>query len=62
MPICVVGFPLGAMATRFVPTARRSRMGQKIDMVINIGALKGGDHDRCLRTSRPWFVRRKGAR
>ena len=44
---CVVGFPLGANATEIkVMEARRAlREGAtEIDMVINIGALKGGDH------------------
>ncbi|MCK6523820.1 deoxyribose-phosphate aldolase [Myxococcota bacterium] len=38
MPICVVGFPLGAAIGAL-----------EIDMVVNIGALKGGDHDLVLR-------------
>ncbi len=44
---CVVGFPLGANSTEIkVMEARRAlREGaREIDMVINIGALKGGDH------------------
>jgi deoxyribose-phosphate aldolase len=45
MPICVVGFPLGAMAT----PAKAGETRQAIaDMVIDIGALKGGDHDRVF--------------
>lgn len=47
MPICVVGFPLGAMATRSKALETREAIAdgaQEIDMVINIGALKGGDH------------------
>ena len=48
MPICVVGFPLGAMATRSKALETREAINdgaEEIDMVINIGALKGGDHD-----------------
>jgi deoxyribose-phosphate aldolase len=51
MPICVVGFPLGAMSiqgkadeTRHAITAGAA----EIDMVINIGALKSGDYDTAL--------------
>ena len=47
MVACVVGFPLGANSTEVkVMEARRAlRDGaREIDMVINIGALKGGDH------------------
>jgi len=48
MPICVVGFPLGAMATASKALETRQAIAegaQEIDMVINIGWLKGGDHD-----------------
>ena len=48
MPICVVGFPLGAMSTRSKALETREAIAdgaEEIDMVINIGALKGGDHD-----------------
>lgn len=48
----VVGFPLGANATETkVLEARRAlREGaREIDMVLNIGALKGGDHDAVRR-------------
>jgi deoxyribose-phosphate aldolase len=48
MAICVVGFPLGAMATRSKALETREAISdgaEEIDMVINIGALKGGDHD-----------------
>jgi len=51
MPICVVGFPLGAMATRSKALETREAIAdgaEEIDMVINIGALKGGDHDRVF--------------
>ncbi len=55
MPICVVGFPLGAMVTaaKAMETREAIRMGaEEIDMVINIGALKGGDHDLVLQDIR----------
>ena len=48
MPICVVGFPLGAMATPAKAAETRQAIAdgaQEIDMVINIGWLKGGDWD-----------------
>lgn len=51
MPICVVGFPLGAMATPAKAAETRQAIAdgaQEIDMVIDIGALKGGDHDRVF--------------
>lgn len=44
----VVGFPLGATTTNYkiLETEQAIQMGaQEIDMVINIGALKGGDYD-----------------
>lgn len=44
----VVGFPLGTNtpAIKAMETRRALRDGaREIDMVINIGALKGGDHD-----------------
>ncbi len=44
----VVGFPLGATTThdKIMETEQAIQMGaQEIDMVINIGALKGGDYD-----------------
>ena len=47
-PIAVVGFPLGAMVTPAKAAETRQAIAdgaQEIDMVINIGALKGGDHD-----------------
>ena len=46
MPICVVGFPLGAMSApaKVAETLQAIEDGAaEIDMVINIGALKGGD-------------------
>jgi deoxyribose-phosphate aldolase len=48
MPICVVGFPLGAASTesKAYETRRAIADGaEEIDMVVNIGWLKGGDHD-----------------
>jgi deoxyribose-phosphate aldolase len=44
----VVGFPLGAMAPEIkrAETEAAVRCGaQEIDMVLNVGALKSGDHD-----------------
>jgi deoxyribose-phosphate aldolase len=46
LPCCVVGFPLGAMETeaKAAETERAVALGAKeVDMVINIGAAKGGD-------------------
>lgn len=51
MPICVVGFPLGAMVTAAKAAETRQAIADgahEIDMVIDIGALKGGDHDRVF--------------
>lgn len=51
-PICVVGFPLGAALTeaKAAETREAVRLGaREIDMVVNIGALKSGDHDLVLR-------------
>ena len=47
MPIAVVGFPLGAMSTKAKSLNPSSHFdgAEEIDMVINIGALKGGDHN-----------------
>lgn len=48
----VVGFPLGANATEIkrAETESAIRAGaQEIDMVINVGALKGGDYDTVKR-------------
>ena len=48
----VVGFPLGANATetKRAETEAAIRAGaQEIDMVINVGALKGGDYDTVKR-------------
>ena len=44
----VVGFPLGAMLTeaKVAETAAAVRLGaQEVDMVINVGALRSGDHE-----------------
>jgi deoxyribose-phosphate aldolase len=44
----VVGFPLGAMLTeaKVCEAAEAVRLGaQEVDMVINVGALRSGDHD-----------------
>jgi deoxyribose-phosphate aldolase len=52
MPICVVGFPLGAAITeaKAAETREAVKLGaMEIDMVVNIGALKSGDHDLVLR-------------
>jgi deoxyribose-phosphate aldolase len=66
-PIAVVGFPLGAMtATAKAFEAREAvRNGaREIDMVVNIGALKGKDYAtvlddicRVVAASRPWPVK-----
>ncbi|MCP4807320.1 MAG: deoxyribose-phosphate aldolase [Proteobacteria bacterium] len=51
MAICVVGFPLGAAVTtaKAAETREAIRLGaEEIDMVVNIGALKSGDHDLVL--------------
>lgn len=48
MAIAVVGFPLGAMATSSKADETRQAIkdgAEEIDMVLNIGALKGGDFD-----------------
>lgn len=48
MTICVVGFPLGAATSRAKAAETREAVANgaaEIDMVINIGRLKSGDHD-----------------
>ena len=48
----VIGFPLGAStaATKAVETRDAIANGAgKVDMVINVGALKSGDYDLCTR-------------
>ncbi len=47
MTICVVGFPLGAATTRAKAAETREAIANgadEIDMVINLGLLKSGDH------------------
>lgn len=52
VPVCtVIGFPLGATTPQIkaMETRRALRDGaREVDMVINIGALKSGDHDLVL--------------
>jgi len=51
MPICVVGFPLGAMSVQGKADETRHAIAagaSEIDMVLNIGALKSGDYDAVL--------------
>ena len=51
MTICVVGFPLGAATPRAKAAETREAIANgaaEIDMVINIGLLKGGEHDRVF--------------
>lgn len=48
-PIAVVGFPLGAMVSTAKASETRTAIAdgaEEIDMVLNIGALKSGEHDR----------------
>ena len=47
MTICVVGFPLGAATSRAKAAETREAIANgadEIDMVINLGLLKSGDH------------------
>lgn len=49
---CVIGFPLGATIPEIkaMEARRVLRYGvREIDMVLNVGALKSGDHDLVLR-------------
>jgi deoxyribose-phosphate aldolase len=51
MTICVVGFPLGAATPRAKAAETREAVANgaaEIDMVVNIGLLKGGEHDRVF--------------
>lgn len=51
MTICVVGFPLGAATTRAKAAETREAIANgaaEIDMVVNIGLLKGGEHDKVF--------------
>jgi deoxyribose-phosphate aldolase len=49
VPVCtVIGFPLGATTTDIKATEARKALrdgAREIDMVINVGALKSGDHE-----------------
>jgi deoxyribose-phosphate aldolase len=49
VPVCtVIGFPLGATTTEIKATEARKALrdgAREIDMVINVGALKTGDHE-----------------
>lgn len=48
MTICVVGFPHGAATTRAKAGETREAIANgadEIDMVVNLGLLKGGDHN-----------------
>jgi deoxyribose-phosphate aldolase len=49
VPVCtVIGFPLGATTTEVKTMEARKALrdgAREIDMVINIGALKSGDHE-----------------
>ncbi len=53
VPVCsVIGFPLGATTpeVKALETRRALRDGaREVDMVLNIGALKSGDHDLVLK-------------
>ncbi|MGQ0504448.1 MAG: deoxyribose-phosphate aldolase [Myxococcaceae bacterium] len=67
LPIAVVGFPLGAAlssAKAFEAREAVRRGAREIDMVINVGALKGEDHAlveadirEVVDASRPWPVK-----
>lgn len=51
MTICVVGFPLGAATSRAKAAETREAIANgaaEIDMVVNIGLLKGGEHDKVF--------------
>lgn len=51
MTICVVGFPLGAATTRAKQAETREAIANgaaEIDMVVNIGFLKGGEHEKVF--------------
>ena len=49
VPVCsVIGFPLGATTTEIKATEASKALrdgAREIDMVINVGALKSGDHE-----------------
>lgn len=51
MTICVVGFPLGAATSRAKAAETREAIANgaaEIDMVVNIGLLKSGEHDKVF--------------
>jgi deoxyribose-phosphate aldolase len=52
VPVCtVIGFPLGATTTEVKATEARKALrdgAREVDMVINVGALKSGDHELVL--------------
>ena len=52
VPVCtVIGFPLGATTTEVKAMEARKALrdgAREIDMVINVGALKSGDHELVL--------------
>lgn len=51
MTICVIGFPLGAAMTSAKVAETRAAIAagaEEIDMVINIGQLKGGEHEKVF--------------
>lgn len=55
MTICVVGFPLGAATSRAKAEETREAVANgaaEIDMVVNIGLLKSGEHDAVMRDIR----------
>ena len=53
VPVCtVIGFPLGANTTEIKAMEARRALrdgAREVDMVLNIGALKSGDHDLVLK-------------
>ena len=52
VPVCVVGFPLGATLPEvkaFETSAAVARGAREIDMVLNLGAFKGGEDDLARR-------------
>src|SRR5204863_4513755 len=66
-PIAVVGFPLGAMTpqAKAFETREAVRCGaREIDMVVNLGALRGKDYNTVfcdiagvVAASKPWPVK-----
>jgi deoxyribose-phosphate aldolase len=53
VPVCtVIGFPLGANTSEIKAMEARRALrdgAREVDMVLNIGALKSGDHDAVLK-------------